>query len=188
MWPGKTKYISGNRQHYGFRCVHAARKSGRVWLDIFDWLADYNCWSEQWLLPFSRLIFLDLAPCGLHAFSRKAFGNYMDYQANLVYRVANIVGNVCIAVAGLGYLTHFLPWLNDPWLSAFTQICFVWLFAYVNICGPKLVASIQVVATSIKLVPILGVTLLGWFWFSPEIFAKSLNVSGKDEQRPDRPY
>lgn len=112
----------------------------------------------------------------------------MDYQANLVYRVANIVGNACIAVAGLGYLTHFLPWLNDPWLSAFTQICFVWLFAYVNICGPKLVASIQVVATSIKLVPILGVVLLVWFWFSPEIFAESWNVSGKDEQRPDRPY
>ena len=88
MWPGKQNIFLVTGNTYGFRRVHAARKSGRVWLDIFDWLADYNCWSEQWLLPFSRLIFLDPAPCGLHAFSRKAFGNYMDYQTNLVYRVA----------------------------------------------------------------------------------------------------
>lgn len=132
-------------------------------------------------LTFSRLTSLDPAPGGLYAFSRKAFGNYMGYQTNLVYWVANVVGNVSIVVAGVGYLTHFLPWLKDPWLSAFAQICFVWFFAYVNICGPKLVASIQVVATSVKLVPILGVALLGWFWFSPEMFAESWNVSGKSD-------
>lgn len=149
-------------------------------ISVIGWLIT-TAGAVALALTFSRLTALDPAPGGLYAFAHKAFGNYMGYQTNLVYWVANVAGNVSIVVAGVGYLGHFLPWLKDPWLSAFAQICFVWLFAYVNICGPKLVGAIQVVATSVKLVPILGVALLGWFWFNPEIFAESWNVSDKSD-------
>lgn len=33
----------------------------------------------------------------------------MGYQTNLVYWLANVVGNVGLVVAGLGYLTPFFP-------------------------------------------------------------------------------
>ena len=65
-------------------------------------------------LVFSKLTQIYTAAGGPYAYSRKAFGDYMGYQTNLVYWLANVVGNVGLAVAGLGYLTTFFPSLKDP--------------------------------------------------------------------------
>ena len=57
----------------------------------------------------------------------------------------------------------------------------IWLLTYANMLGPRFVGIVQSIATSIKLVPILGVALLGWFWFHPENFLSSWNVSGESD-------
>ena len=128
---------------------------------------------------FSKLTAIDPAAGGPYAFTRKAFGNYMGYQSNLIYWLANVVGNVGLAVAGLGYLTHFFPSLRDPLVSALAQIAVIWFFTYANILGPRLVSRIQSVTTIMALIPIIGVALLGWFWFNPDIYKAGWNVSGQ---------
>ena len=75
----------------------------------------------------------------------------MGYQTNLVYWLANVVGNVGLAVAGLGYLTTFFPSLKDPLIMAFAQIAVIWFFTYANILGPKVVGRIQSATTSLAL-------------------------------------
>lgn len=132
-------------------------------------------------LTFSRLASIYPASGGLYAYARKAFGDYLGYQTNLVYWVANVVGNVGICVAAIGYLAHFFPGLGQPWGAAAAQIFLIWLLAYANMLGPRFLGIVQSVATSVKLVPILGVALLGWFWFSPEVFYASWNVSGESD-------
>lgn len=131
-------------------------------------------------LTFSRLASIYPAAGGPYAYARKAFGNYMGYQTNLVYWVANVVGNVGLAVTGIGYLTQFIPQLKNPHMAAAAQLLAIWLLTYANMLGPKVVGMVQSVATSIKLIPILGVALLGWFWFRPELFTSSWNVTGQD--------
>ncbi|MBO9710477.1 MAG: arginine/agmatine antiporter [Caulobacter sp.] len=132
-------------------------------------------------LVFAKLAALDPAAGGPYAYTKKAFGDYMGYQTNLVYWLANVVGNVGLAVAGLGYLSHFFPALRNPLIAAMGQISLIWLFAYANMLGPKLVGRLQSVTTIFALVPIFGMALLGWFYFSPQVFAAGWNVSGKSE-------
>ena len=50
-------------------------------------------------LVFSKLTQIDPAAGGPYAYTKKAFGNYMGYQTNLVYWLANVVGNVGLVVA-----------------------------------------------------------------------------------------
>lgn len=83
-------------------------------------------------LTFAKLAAIDPAAGGPYAYARKAFGDYMGYQTNLIYWLANVVGNVGLAVAGIGYLTHFFPGLKDPWTFALSQILIIWLLTYRN--------------------------------------------------------
>lgn len=79
-------------------------------------------------LVFAKLTEISTAAGGPYAYARKAFGDYMGYQTNLVYWLANVIGNVGLAVAGLGYLTPFFPALRDPLVMALAQIAVIWFF------------------------------------------------------------
>lgn len=130
-------------------------------------------------LVFAKLTEVTTAAGGLYAYARKAFGDYMGYQTNLVYWLANVIGNVGLAVAGLGYLTPFFPALRDPLVMALAQIAVIWFFTYANILGPRVVGRMQGITTTVALFPIVGVALLGWFWFNPETYMEGWNVSGE---------
>ncbi len=130
-------------------------------------------------LVFAKLTEVTTAAGGPYAYARKAFGDYMGYQTNLVYWLANVIGNVGLAVAGLGYLTPFFPALRDPLVMALAQIVVIWFFTYANILGPRVVGRMQGITTTVALFPIVGVALLGWFWFNPETYMEGWNVSGE---------
>ena len=130
-------------------------------------------------LVFAKLTEVTTAAGGPYAYARKAFGDYMGYQTNLVYWLANVIGNVGLAVAGLGYLTPFFPALRDPLVMALAQIAVIWFFTYANIHGPRVVGRMQGITTTVALFPIVGVALLGWFWFNPETYMEGWNVSGE---------
>ncbi|GAB2876099.1 arginine/agmatine antiporter [Microbulbifer echini] len=132
-------------------------------------------------LVFARLAALDPAAGGPYAYARKAFGDYIGYQTNLVYWLANVIGNVALITAGLGYITHFFPPLKDPLTFALAQIALIWLLTYANILGPRTVGRIQSLTTSLVLIPILGTALFGWFWFDSQTFSAGWNVSGKND-------
>ncbi|KRB31908.1 MULTISPECIES: arginine/agmatine antiporter [Mesorhizobium] len=132
-------------------------------------------------LVFAKLAAIDPAAGGPYAYTRKAFGDYMGYQTNLIYWLANVIGNVALAVAGLGYLSHFFPVLKVPVVMAFAAIAVIWFFTYANILGPKLVGRLQSFTTVFALVPIFGMALFGWFWFSADIYESAWNVSGKSD-------
>lgn len=130
-------------------------------------------------LVFAKLTEVTTAAGGPYAYARKAFGDYMGYQTNLVYWLANVIGNVGLAVTGLGYLTPFFPALRDPLVMALAQIAVIWFFTYANILGPRVVGRMQGITTTVALFPIVGVALLGWFWFNPETYMEGWNVSGE---------
>ena len=132
-------------------------------------------------LVFAKLTEINTAAGGPYAYARKAFGDYMGYQTNLVYWLANVIGNVGLAVAGLGYLTPFFPSLKDPLVMALAQISVIWFFTYANILGPKVVGRMQGITTTVALFPIVGVALLGWFWFSGETYMEGWNVTGESD-------
>ena len=78
--------------------------------------------------------------------------------------------------------------IRVPSLSSTTPACIpgmvapvIWFFTYANILGPNVVAKIQSMTTIFALIPIVGVALLGWFWFHPETYMQGWNVTGKSD-------
>ncbi|MEB0079681.1 arginine/agmatine antiporter [Pseudomonas sp. CCI3.2] len=171
--------VAGNMMGSGVFML-PANLAGIGSIALYGWLITI-VGSVALALTFAKLASIDPAAGGPYAYTRKAFGNYMGYQTNLVYWLANVLGNVGLAVAGLGYLTHFFPSLKEPLVFAIAQIFVIWLLTYGNILGPKLVGRVQSVTTIFALFPIVGMALFGWFWFSGDVYMAGWNVSGKSD-------
>ncbi|MBO4294424.1 MAG: arginine/agmatine antiporter [Alphaproteobacteria bacterium] len=174
-----TFMVAGNMMGSGVFML-PANLAGIGSIAIFGWIIT-TVGAVALALVFSKLTQIYPAAGGPYAYAKKAFGDYMGYQTNLVYWLANVVGNVALAVAGLGYLTPFFPVLKDPLVMALAQIAVIWFFTYANILGPNVVAKIQSMTTIFALIPIVGVALLGWFWFHPETYMQGWNVTGKSD-------
>ncbi len=171
-----TLMVAGNMMGSGVFML-PANLAGIGSIAVIGWLVTI-VGAVALALVFSKMTQMYPVAGGPYAYARLAFGNYMGYQTNLVYWLANVVGNVGLAVAGVGYLSMFFPQLKDPMVSALAQISIIWFFAYANILGPKTVGRIQSVTTSFALLPIIGMAFLGWFWFNADTFMAGWNVSG----------
>lgn len=118
---------------------------------------------------------------GPYAYAREGYGDYLGFQTVYVYWLAAWIGNIAIAIVSVGYLTYFIPALKDPWLGCFASIAIIWFFTLANAYGAKIVGKLQTVTTTAMLIPVLGISILGWFWFSPDIFKSAYNVSGHSD-------
>lgn len=130
-------------------------------------------------MVYAKISALDNSPGGSYAYARRAFGAFLGYQTNLLYWIAAWVGNIAIAVIGIGYLSYFFPALKDPLIATIVSILILWLFVWINIIGPNLMTKVQSVTTIFALVPIIGVAIFGWFWFKSSVYMDAWNVSGK---------
>ncbi len=145
---------------------------------IFGWLVTI-AGAVALSLVYAKFSSFDDSAGGSYAYARRAFGDYVGYQTNVLYWLASWVGNIALVVVGVGYLSYFLPALKDPLTAAAANVAILWLFTFLNILGPDLVTRVQSCTTSLALIPILGVAFFGWFWFSSHEYMAAWNVSGK---------
>lgn len=131
-------------------------------------------------MVYAKMSSIDDSPGGSYAYARRAFGPFIGYQTNLLYWLAGWIGNVALAVVGVGYLSYFFPILKEPMVLAAACVGMIWLFTFLNILGPKITTNVQAVTTILALVAIVGVGIVGWIKFSPTTYMASWNVSGKD--------
>ena len=127
---------------------------------------------------FAKLGELNPQPGGPYAYARDFLGPYAGFQTNYVYWFGNWIGNIAIAVAAIGYLAELLPSIGGPSASVLATALVIWLLTFANILGPRVVGALEIWTMSLALVPILGIALLGWFWFDSATFLAGWNVSG----------
>ncbi len=113
-------------------------------------------------------------PC---AYAAEAMGRYMGFQSSGLYWVSTWIGNIAVAVAAVGYLATFFPSLSSPMHFALAQVGIIWLLTLANIVGPRFVCQIETAAVTVGLVPILLVVVGGWWFFHPEVFHASWNMT-----------
>ncbi|MEM0965369.1 MAG: arginine/agmatine antiporter [Verrucomicrobiota bacterium] len=146
---------------------------------IFGWLVTITG-AIGLAMVYARMSSIDDSPGGSYAYAKKAFGPFVGYQTNLLYWLAGWIGNVALAVVGVGYLSYFFPIFDEPWVLGLSCVALMWLFTLINIIGPNLVAKVQTVTTILALIAIVGVAIIGWFSFSLDTYMDAWNVSGKD--------
>ena len=128
---------------------------------------------------FARVAVLCLSPGRTLADAvRDRFGPFAAYVWSLLYWLCAFIGNIAVALAVVGYAAWFVPALARPALSVAATIAVLWLLTLANLYGARVVTQIEALTLVVGLLPVLAVAIFGWWWFSPNIFAGSWNVSG----------
>ena len=99
---------------------------------------------------------------GPYAYTERAFGNGITFYVLWCYWFSTWVTNATITTGVVGYLTILVPPLQaDSWLRPVVALAFLWMFVLINSLGIRMAASIQLVTTVLKLLPLVGIILLG---------------------------
>lgn len=115
---------------------------------------------------------------GPYAYTRLGLGRFPAYLVAWGYWVSIWCTNATIAVALVGYLEVFFPILGEEKpIAVATGLGFIWLFSWINSKPLKTVATIQLLTTILKLVPIFLVGLIGIAYIKLDHFS-SFNLSG----------
>jgi basic amino acid/polyamine antiporter, APA family len=147
-------------------------------ISLYAWI--FTCAGAISLaLVFGRLSSVLPKKGGPYAYTKTGFGNFIGFQTSFCYWVSCWIGNCAITVACIAYLKYFFPMLAVPWISFSAAIIILWFFTLINTMGVKHVGVIQTVTVVIKLIPILVVVLLGWFFFHPHYLTESFNVTSQ---------
>ena len=147
-------------------------------ISVFGWL--FTVIGTMFLaLVFSRLSRLITRAGGPYTYAREGFGDLAGFMVVWGYWISIWTGNAAIAVAGVGYLSVFIPALKEnPLLSALMAVGVIWLFTFINTKSIKKVGVVQLVTTMIKIVPLLLLGTFGFLYFDKAHFVP-LNLSGE---------
>lgn len=125
---------------------------------------------------FSELGVFCPRPGGMSAYSEEAHGKSSFFMASYLYYLSQIIGNVAVAIAAIGYLTPFVPWLGGGAVPLFVGVAGVlWLTTLANFFGPAVTGHIGSVTVWGVIIPVAGLSIIGWFWFQPSVFAEAWN-------------
>lgn len=172
-----TVFVALNMMGSGiFLLPSSLAKVGSI--SIFGWILS-TVGSISLAVTFSKLSFLCPKEGGMYAYARDGVGEYAAFTESWCYWLSLWVGNVAIAIAGIGYMSYFFPALKDPMSGAIASIAAVWFFTFLNYPGAGFIGRIQKFTSLGMLIPVAGMAILGWFFFHPEYISSSWNVSGK---------
>ncbi|HHH3393471.1 TPA: histidine-histamine antiporter [Klebsiella aerogenes] len=132
-------------------------------------------------LVFAKTSLITPRAGGIVAYASDAFGPFIGFQTTICYWISAWIGNVALLVAGVGYLSYFSPALHNPVYGCITAIAILWAFIALGSLGAKTAGRAQSFTASCMLVVVLGVGIVGWFWFDPKMFSEVYNGTGNSD-------
>lgn len=113
---------------------------------------------------------------GMSAYSEEAHGKSAFFLCSYLYFLSLVISNVAISIAAVGYLTPFVPWLGSGSIPLFIgTLSMIWLTTFANFGGASLTGRLGSVTVWGIIIPVAGLSIIGWFWFSSETFSAAWN-------------
>lgn len=119
--------------------------------------------------------FEDPSPIALATYVNPILGA----KSGFFYVYGNLISNVSILIAGLGYLEMFMPQLQHPIVLGITVIALIWVFIGLSMRGAGIITKIVSVSVTLLLISVIVTAVAGWFDFDLTQFKSNWNVSGK---------
>ncbi|KYG74640.1 amino acid/polyamine/organocation transporter (APC superfamily) [Roseivirga ehrenbergii] len=114
---------------------------------------------------------------GPYAYSRAGFGDFIGFFVGWGYWLSLWATNAAIAISFVSYLSVFIPILKDnSLLSLITALITIWLLTALNSYSVKGGGKTQLITTLLKIVPLLAITVGGFFFIDWSNFSP-FNVS-----------
>ncbi|MBT0722727.1 putrescine-ornithine antiporter [Rosenbergiella collisarenosi] len=116
---------------------------------------------------------------GMSAYASEAHGKSAFFIASYTYYICLVISCVAIAVSATGYMAPFAPWIKETPIHTFITVVAILVVTMVaNFKGPKITGRISNFTVWGIIIPVAGLSVLGWFWFDPAIFSASWNPHG----------
>ncbi|MGE5129202.1 MAG: putrescine-ornithine antiporter [Sphingomonadaceae bacterium] len=125
---------------------------------------------------FAQAGLFNQRPGGMAAYAEDAYGKGGYFLTFLLYFFSLAIGNVAIAISAVGYLAGFFPGMSaTPIATCISVIALIWLTTVANFGGPKITGRIGAVTVWGVIVPVAGLSVIGWIWFKGDTFAQAWN-------------
>jgi APA family basic amino acid/polyamine antiporter len=114
---------------------------------------------------------------GPYAYMKRAFGNGITFFVMWCYWVSIWITNATVAIGVVGYLSSLLPVLNqEAWYAPAAALALIWFFVLISLRGARASGHVQMLTTILKLLPMLGVLVLGAYVLivDPSLFQANL--------------
>src|SRR5207245_883838 len=128
---------------------------------------------------FAQAGVLNQRPGWMSAYAEEAYGKSGFFMVFYLYFFSLAIGNVAIAISAVGYLATFFPWLTStPIVTCIGVIALIWLTTVANFGGPKVTGRIGSITVWGVIIPVAGLSVIGWLWFRTATFATAWNPQG----------
>lgn len=139
----------------------------------------------SWLVTAvgSLILAYIFAQCGMFSSKRGGMGGYSEYafgrtghfMANYAYAISLVIANVAIAISAVGYGAVLFDMELNPWQVSEATIVLLWLAAVLNFGGNRRTGRIGNITVWGSVLPVIFISTLGWYWFSPELYTSVWN-------------
>jgi putrescine:ornithine antiporter len=128
---------------------------------------------------FAQAGILDARAGGMSRYAEEAHGKSGFFLVSYLYYLSLAIGNVAIGISAVGYLSTFFPQLNaTPTATCVSVIALLWLTTIANFRGPQVTGRIGAVTVWGVIIPVAGLSIIGWFWFDVARFREAWNPQG----------
>jgi len=165
-----TSLVVGNMVGAGFFLLPAALASyGGI--GLLGWVLS-GTGALLLALVFSRLSrLLPNVDGGPYAYTRKGFGDFAGFLVAWGYWISCWSSNAAITVSLVGSLSSFFPILaSNSLLAVLTGLSAIWILTWVNTLRIKTSGFFQLVTTILKLLPLVAITVTGFFYIQCQHF------------------
>lgn len=113
---------------------------------------------------------------GMSAYAAEAHGKSSFFIASYTYYICLVISCVAIAVSAAGYLQPFFPWIKStPFHTFITVVAILVVTMVANFKGPRITGRIANITVWGIIIPVVGLSVVGWVWFDPHVFAQAWN-------------
>lgn len=112
---------------------------------------------------------------GMGGYSEYAFGKSGNFMANYTYGVSLLFANIAIAITCVGYGASFLEVELTPIQVCIATIAVIWICTCSNFLGASITGKLSSFAVWCVIIPVLILSVIGWFWFDPDLYVASWN-------------
>lgn len=112
---------------------------------------------------------------GMGGYAEYAFGKAGNFISNYTYALSLLFANVAIAISCVGYGTTLFGVNLNPVQVCIATIAVLWFTTIPNFFGASFTGKISSVVVWAIVVPVLLLSVIGWFWFSPTMYIEAWN-------------
>jgi len=143
-------------------------------ISIFSWLVT-ALGSLALAYAFAKCGRFSRKPGGMGGYAEYAFGRSGNFMSNYTYGVSLLIANVAIAITAVGYATVLFHITLTPVEVALATVVLLILTTVANFGGAHITGRIGNVTIWGVIVPVVGVSLVGWFWFDKSLYVAAWN-------------